>query len=163
MTHGNTATPTATFSELSKHPRHVIDRVERNLRVHITRRDGEDLFLSTISFEQQRQHTETIALRLLRALLRNPSPAAVTTLHEALPEVFGWLRHLSDGEKQQFARQLADALADATELDVYANLDRVISEWAATARILADPALTAQLTAPLPDLPENGFGEVPEP
>jgi len=34
---------------------------------------------------------------------------------------------------------------------MHPNLHRVIVEWRATARILANPELTAQLTSPLPD------------
>ncbi|MFF0292673.1 hypothetical protein ACFYST_01140 [Kitasatospora sp. NPDC004614] len=34
---------------------------------------------------------------------------------------------------------LVNATRDAVELDVHSNLHRVIVEWRATARILADP------------------------
>ncbi|MFD9688017.1 hypothetical protein ACFWXO_19920 [Kitasatospora sp. NPDC059088] len=46
------------------------------------------------------------------------------------------------------------------ELDVHANLHRVMAEWRATARILADPELTAELTRPLPG---DDHGEVVAP
>lgn len=54
-------------------------------------------------------------------------------------------------EVREFAVDLVRAGRDAAELDVHSNLHRVIVEWRATARILADPELTAQLTTPLPD------------
>jgi hypothetical protein len=75
----------------------------------------------------------------------------------ALPVVFPWVRHLNDEEKQQFVRDLVDATHDAIDLDVHATLHRVVVEWRATARILADPALTEQLTRALPD---EDHGEV---
>lgn len=65
-------------------------------------------------------------------------------------DVFPWVRHLNDEEKQQCVRDLAEAAHDATDPDVHAALHRVIVKWRATARILADPALTAQLTRELP-------------
>ncbi|MDT9692616.1 hypothetical protein Q5762_30660 [Streptomyces sp. P9(2023)] len=46
---------------------------------------------------------------------------------------------------------------DAVQADVHANLHRTVVEWRATARILADPALTETLTRALPD---EGHGEV---
>ncbi|MCD9880529.1 hypothetical protein [Streptomyces guryensis] len=45
-------------------------------------------------------------------------------------------------------------------MDVHVNLRRVVVEWRATARILADPELTAQLTRRLPD---QDHGEVTAP
>jgi hypothetical protein len=61
---------------------------------------------------------------------------------------------------REFVVDLVDAIRDAADLDVRSNLYRVIVEWRATARILADPELTAQLTAPLAD---EDHGEVPAP
>ncbi|MED7949331.1 hypothetical protein [Streptomyces sp. BE303] len=78
----------------------------------------------------------------------------------ALPEVFPWTRHLSAEEVREFVVNLMNATRDVVELDVHANLHRVIAEWRATARILADPTLSAQLTGPLPG---DDHGEVPVP
>ncbi|MGW2376080.1 MULTISPECIES: hypothetical protein [Kitasatospora] len=55
---------------------------------------------------------------------------------------------------------LVDATREAVELDVHANLHRVITEWRATAGILADPDLAAELTGPLPG---DDHGEVAAP
>lgn len=71
--------------------------------------------------------------------------------------MFPWVRHLSAAEVREFVVDLVNAGRDAAELDVHTNLHRVIVEWRATARILADPELTAQLTAPLPG---DDHGEV---
>jgi hypothetical protein len=79
---------------------------------------------------------------------------------QALPSVFLWVRHLSDDEVRQFVRELVDTTQDAVHLDVRANLHRVIVEWRATARILADRELTARLTRRLPD---EDHGEVVAP
>lgn len=55
---------------------------------------------------------------------------------------------------------IVHATHDAAEIEVHANLHRVIVEWRATARILADPELTAQLTRPWP---AEDHGEVAMP
>jgi hypothetical protein len=58
---------------------------------------------------------------------------------------------------REFVVDLVNATRDVVELDVHANLHRVIVEWRATARILADPELSARLTEPLPG---DDHGEV---
>jgi len=49
-------------------------------------------------------------------------------------------RHLSAEELKEFVGELIDATYDAAQLDVHGNLHRVVVEWRATARILADPS-----------------------
>jgi hypothetical protein len=99
-----------------------------------------------------------VTARLFSALIRSDVGAEAVLL--ALPEVFPWARHLSSDEIREFVVDLIDATRDAVELDVHANLHRAIVEWRATARILADPELTSQLTRTLPD---EDYGEVTAP
>ncbi|MDH6112151.1 hypothetical protein P3T36_006822 [Kitasatospora sp. MAP12-15] len=141
------STLTVSFSELSKNSKRVADAVERVQRIHVTRRDGEDLYLTTESYDRQREMTADVTASLFAALLGSDEGARAILL--ALPMVFPWTRHLSAEEVRELVVQLVDATRDVVELDVHANLHRVIVEWRATARILADPALTAQLTEPL--------------
>ncbi|MDH6218250.1 hypothetical protein [Streptomyces pseudovenezuelae] len=61
-------TPTVAFSELSKNSKRVADMLDRAQRVHITRRDGEDLHLPTARHDQQREETADSTARLLAAL-----------------------------------------------------------------------------------------------
>jgi hypothetical protein len=96
--------------------------------------------------------------RLLTALIGSDEGARALLL--ALPQVFPWVRHLSTAEVREFAAELMNAIRDVAEPDVHSNVHRVIVEWRATARILADPELTAQIAAPLPD---EDHGEVPAP
>ncbi|WP_445526699.1 prevent-host-death family protein [Streptomyces cyslabdanicus] len=152
------STPTVSFSELSKNSKRVADTLDRAQRVHITRRDGEDLYLTTARRDQQREETADITARLLGALIGTDGGARAIV--RALPTVFPWARHLSADELRQFVDELVDATYDAAQLDVHANLHRVVVEWRATARILADPDLTAQLTRRLPD---EDHGEVVAP
>lgn len=152
------STPTVAFSELSKNSKRVAETLDRSHRVHITRRDGEDLYLTTARHDRQREETADITARLLSALIR--SDTGERAILRALPSVFPWVRHLSAEELKQFVADLIGATHDVAQLDVHTNLHRVIVEWRATARILADPGLTAQLTRPLPD---EDHGEVTAP
>ncbi|MGW5972619.1 hypothetical protein [Streptomyces sp. NPDC055186] len=63
-------------------------------------------------------------------------------------------------ERKQFVAELLDAVHGTPRPGPCADLHRVVVEWRATARILADPGLTAQLTRRLPD---EDHGEVTEP
>lgn len=56
----------------------------------------------------------------------------------ALPDVFPWVRHLRASELEEFARELFAALTDAAELDVDTNVNEVVADWRATARVKAD-------------------------
>ncbi|MEU6552872.1 prevent-host-death family protein [Streptomyces sp. NPDC046915] len=152
------STPMVSFSELSKNSKRVAETLDRAQRVHITRRDGEDLYLTTARHDHQREETADITARLLAALIRSDDGGRA--ILRALPAVFPWVRHLSAEEMKQFVAELIDATHDVAQLDVHSNLHRVVVEWRATARILADPELTDQLTRRLPD---KDHGEVTEP
>ncbi|MGW2872354.1 prevent-host-death family protein [Kitasatospora sp. NPDC001225] len=150
-------TLTVSFSELSKNSKRVADTVERAQRVRVTRRDGEDLYLTTERHDRQREQTADVTARLLAALIGSDEGARAVL--PALPMVFPWVRHLSAEEIREFVVDLVDATRDVVELDVHTGLHRVIAEWRATARVLADPKLAAGLTGPLPG---DDHGEVVE-
>lgn len=152
------STLTVSFSDLSKNSKRVADTVEQAQRVHVTRRDGEDLYLTTERHDRQREETADVTARLFAALISSDEGARAVLL--ALPTLFPWVRHLSAEEVREFVVDLIDATRDVVEPDVHTNLHRVIVEWRATARILADPDLAAELTRPLPG---DDHGEVTEP
>jgi hypothetical protein len=147
--------PTVPFSDLSKHSRRVADTVERVQRVQVTRRDGEDLYLTTARHDRQREETADLTAHLLAALLSSEDGAQTVTA--ALSMVLPWTRYLSRGERRDLLADLVNATRDVVDLDLHSTLHRTIVEWRATARILADPELAAQLTGPLPD---EDHGEV---
>ncbi|MYW03307.1 prevent-host-death family protein [Streptomyces sp. SID3343] len=149
------STLTVAFSDLSKNSKRVAETVERAQRVHVTRRDGEDLYLTTERHDRQREETADVTSRLFAALIGSDEGARAVLL--ALPTVFPWVRHLSADEVREFVVDLVDATRDVAELDVHSTLHRVIVEWRATARILADPELAALLAEPLQD---EDHGEV---
>lgn len=149
------ATPTVPFSDLSKHSKRVADALDRVHRLYVKRRDGEDLYITTARHDREREETADVVSRLLAALVASEEGARV--VERSLPVVFPWVRHLSDGERQEFVRDIVGATRDVVDLDVHATLHRITAEWRATARILADPALAAQAAQPLPD---EDHGEV---
>ncbi|MEV6104131.1 prevent-host-death family protein [Streptomyces sp. NPDC051940] len=152
------ATPTVSFSELSRNSRHVAEVVDRNKRVQVTRRDGEDMYLTVARHDRQRDETAEVTARLLAALIASTEGARA--IRGALPAVFPWMRHLSADEVREFVADLIAATQDAVDLDVHANLHRTIVEWRATARILADPELAEEALRRLPD---EDHGEVTAP
>ncbi|MFD9688018.1 hypothetical protein ACFWXO_19925 [Kitasatospora sp. NPDC059088] len=72
------STPTVSFSDLSKNSKRVADTVERAQRVHVTRRDGEDLYLTTERHDRQREDTADVTARLFTALIGSDEGARRT-------------------------------------------------------------------------------------
>ena len=70
---------------------------------------------------------------------------------ELLSAVFPWTLNLSGEETRQFMADLIDAASGAAGRDVQADVHRIVTEWRSTARIIADPGLTEQLTQRLPE------------
>ncbi|MEU6537976.1 DUF6247 family protein [Streptomyces sp. NPDC047000] len=73
-------------------------------------------------------------------------PTPMVSSPELLSAVFPWSRHLSEEETRQFMADLVDAVSDAAERDVQADVHRVVTEWRATARTVADPGQPRQAT-----------------
>ncbi|WNM35903.1 hypothetical protein RKE30_38900 [Streptomyces sp. Li-HN-5-11] len=89
------------------------------------------------------------------------------TVPRTLPALFRWVRHLSAEESRRFVAELVDATQDAVQQEVPRRPPpgrrRVAGDGThprGTARILADPELTAELTRRLPD---EDHGEVTAP
>jgi hypothetical protein len=131
-----------TFSDLSRNPKTVADRARRLGRVRITHRDSPDFYLTSADRQEQRDENLATSVRIFAALMRQEAGTRVVML--ALPDVFPWVRHLTDRELEDFARELFAALTDAAELDVDTNVNEVVAGWRATARIKADKSQYAQ-------------------
>ncbi|MFI1459391.1 hypothetical protein [Nocardia carnea] len=101
-----------------------------------------------------RDESLSAASRLFLALLKHDRAAA--TLRLAVPDVFPWVRHLSEQELQDFTVELAEVLSDAAELDADSAVRETIAGWRATARIKADPAVRDAAQTPT----EGDFGPV---
>lgn len=131
-----------TFSDLSRNPKTVAERARSLGRLRITHRDSPDFYLTAADREERRDENLATSARIFEALMRQEAGTRVMLL--AIPDVFPWVRHLTDGELGDFAGELFAALTDAAELDVDANVNEVVAGWRATARIKADKNQYAQ-------------------
>lgn len=86
-----------------------------------------------------------------------PRPFGLTT--QAVPSAYPWTDVLPDDARDQLITDSVRAFQASAESDQWSVLTRVLHEWRSTAAIFADPALFAELTAPV----EGGFGLVPPP
>jgi hypothetical protein len=141
-----------TFSDLSRNPRAVAERARRLGRLRVTHRDAADTLPMAADREEERDENLVTASRLFAALTR--SQTGVREVASAIGEVFPWARHLSGGERAEFAGELIAALSDAAELLIDGNAREVIAGWRATARIKADKPQYARALEPA----EGDFG-----
>lgn len=145
---------TVSFSDLSRNPRAVAERAARTGRVRVTHRDAPDFYLSAASLEEQRDANLSTSSRMFLALMKHD--ASARSLLSAMPDVFPWIRHLTDEEVRAFTVELVGALSDAAELSVDNAAEQVIEGWRATARIKADPDEYRAAKRPV----EGDFGPV---
>lgn len=145
---------TVSFSDLSRNPRAVAERAARAGRVRVTHRDAPDFYLSAASLEEQRDANMSTSSRMFLALMKHD--ASARSLLSAMPDVFPWIRHLTDEEVRAFTVELIGALSDAAELSVDNAAQQVIEGWRATARIKADPDEYRAAKKPV----EGDFGPV---
>lgn len=61
----------------------------------------------------------------------------VRAVQHAMPAIFPWARHLTEGETREFLQDLSEASCAADDQDAEGRLHRVIADWRATAYILA--------------------------
>lgn len=134
-----------TFSDLSRNPRAVAERARRLGRLRVTHRDAADFYLTAADREREREENLLTASRMFAALSRSAEGARA--VKSAVAEVFPWARHLTAGERSDFASELMAALSDAAELGIDAGAREVIAGWRATARIKADKGQYARALA----------------
>ena len=134
MEHMGTATvqQTATFSDLLRSPKDVVGAAERG-EVTITRRDGEDLVLTTaVSARRNRDGL---------ALASNIIAAAVAVWPESFADrlrvPFPWMTFLSDEEQEMFATELVDLSRACAAVHQFDRLAIAIHAWQSTAEAYA--------------------------
>jgi len=133
-----TADDNVTFSDLSRHPKEVAERASRLGRVRVTHRDAVDFYLTVADSQDLRDESLTAASRLFLAMLRH-DPTAQALL-PAVPDVFPWVRHLTEKETRAFVVELVEVLSDAAELGADLRVRECLAGWRATSRIKADPS-----------------------
>ena len=148
------------FSELQLRGKATVERLRKTpgqwLRVR--RRDDEDLVLTTAARAELEHKASSATTQIFVALMQRD--AGVRDLvTDVLPEVFPWVAFLSRVEVQQFVVELVAILRAADSIDNPTPVVQVIESWRHTAEVIADPELSALLTADT----EDDFGAVPEP
>lgn len=135
-----------TFSDLSRRPKEVAERAAALGRVRVTHRDAVDFYLTAADKQDLRDESLVAATRLLLALLKHDQ--AVAAVMSAMPDVFPWVRHLSDREVGEFVQELVAVLADAADLGADLAVRETLAGWRATARIKADPTAYREAKEP---------------
>jgi hypothetical protein len=132
------------FSDLLRHPKQVTEDLEDS-DVLLRRRDEPDLRLSLADRDAGRAS----ALVALGHTLRNVAVHNPGALASALTEAFPWLEFLPPGDRKLFVDEFSRVTAASAELDNYAALSQLLSEWRATAEVHADPKLARRSKRPL--------------
>lgn len=139
----------ATFTELLQRPKATVARLNDTPRrgLRITRRDGEDLYLTTAERAEQVVDVVDSTTRMFVALMKS-DPAAVTTLTAVFPEAFPWVKFLPPAEVREFLVEFMETARAAADLGTVGPLLPLIAAWKSTAEIHADPELYHALTSP---------------
>jgi hypothetical protein len=129
-TKGETAT--ATFSELLRSPNDVAAAAEHG-SVTITRRDGQDLVLTTAQAAQNSRNGLRFAASIVAAAVVDSPTTFVQGLHTAFP----WMIFLSQEEQQQLADELVSLARGCAAVDRFQPLSAAVQGWEATAQAYA--------------------------
>ncbi|MEV8547237.1 hypothetical protein [Streptomyces sp. NBC_01261] len=139
----------ANFSELIQKPKDTVARMQQNTRkgLHLHRRDGEDLYLTTA--ERAAAVTEVVdsTTRLFVAMMKT-DPNAVAMLTRVFPEAFPWVRFLPEEDIRAFLVEFMETARAATDLGTLGPLIPLIAAWKSTAEVYADKDLLAALKQP---------------
>ncbi|WP_406638594.1 hypothetical protein [Amycolatopsis sp. WGS_07] len=130
--------PEVNLSELSLHPRRVVEQLEqspsRSVRIRRREKDKPDLLLVTAERAEQAAAAVSAAVAILVELMRRD---VETT--EVLPAAFPWARYLSAAETRAFAGELAETLERAESLGNPVPVAALVAKWKQTAEAHADP------------------------
>ncbi len=134
------------FSDLINKPRVTVEALTGSSArsVRLRRRDDVDLVLTTATRYDQDHAVITAAIRLFAAVLRDEE-LLQRLMAKALPEVFPWARFLPAEDVQEFLIELVETLQGADDLENFAPVAILITEWQHTAEVHADPELAAAL------------------
>ncbi|WP_037357103.1 hypothetical protein [Amycolatopsis orientalis] len=140
--------PEVNLSELSLHPRRVVEQLEgsptRSVRIRRREKDKTDLVLLTAERAEQAAAGFSTTVTLLVELFRRSAETAALAA-EALPAAFPWARYLSTEEVRTFVGELAETLERAESLGSPAPFAALVARWKQTAEAHADPELAAIL------------------
>ena len=132
------------FSEFLRQPNEVVAELEEH-DVLLRRRGAPALRLMRADREDARSE----ALQAVVRMLRNLAVQGQLGLGAALDAGFPWAVFLPSSDRARFALELTQALVACADLQNFAPVAQLLTEWRATAEIHADPALAARLRRPV--------------
>ena len=138
------STRSHTLSFVVKHTGKVLDEVQHS-DVLVTRRDGEDMMLSTARRDSAVRGGLDLSVRLLAQIMTDAelSAALLRSTEAALP----WLEWLTPQDRAEFLPEFVRTAKACGDTKYYAPLARLLDEWEASAQIAHDPELRDLLTA----------------
>lgn len=153
--------PEVNLSELSQHPRQVVDKlkhsVTRSVRIRQRDKDQQDLILVTADRAAQVIAGASATTKMFIELMKH-NGQAVTLATEVLPAAFPWVHYLPKADVQAFVVELMETLERADSLGNPAPVANLVAAWKHSAEIYADPELAKVLRQDAAD-----FGSVPAP
>ena len=148
-----------TLSELVQHSVDTIARLNESghRAIRLTRRDDEDLVLTTAARAEQDAEVVDGATRMLAAIVNDPVMKSRVGL-PAIRAAYPWVKFLPPEDLELFITELTETLPAAVDLGNLAPVAQLLSAWRSTAEVHADPEIAAALRGPTAD-----FGPVSEP
>ncbi len=138
------ATTTATVSDLSHKPAEVLDTVESK-DVLITRRDAEDVLVSTVT----RVSAERNSIAALIAVVQKTWRRTQSGLIPVMEGMYPWMASLPRADQKTFVHRYADVLAECAAHRDFQPLVILLSQWEYTASLHRDEKLMSALLAPI--------------
>ncbi|WP_322767149.1 hypothetical protein [Frankia sp. Cr1] len=136
------------YSDLLRQPKRVLAYIDEGVVVELARRDGPNLRVELADRAADVEEALALTARILRQTLHDD--AARPVLEAVITEVFPWIELLPVDEQAECISTLLRRLQASAEAGVLAPFTQLAHEWKQTAAIHADPALTADLSRPLP-------------
>jgi len=124
------STTTATFTDLLRHPKTVLESVESGF-LRITRRDAEDLVILRAHDLENLVEGIKLASQIMRAAAQSGDMA------DALSTLYAWTGEFNEHERVEFGHEIEKLVYSAAELGHYESLIRAIAEWKETAAAYA--------------------------
>jgi hypothetical protein len=133
-----------TVSDLSHRPAEVLGAVD-STDVLITRRDAEDVLVSTVA----RVDAERSSIASLLAVVQKTWHRTQNGLIQVLGHTYPWMRSLPKSDQKTFINRYADVLAECAAHRDFQPLVILLNQWEYTASIYRDGKLLEALLAPI--------------
>ncbi|MGH3853035.1 MAG: hypothetical protein ACRDR6_05965 [Pseudonocardiaceae bacterium] len=145
------------FTDLLREPSATVELLRDTRRLHLRRRNAEDLVLQSAERAAREDEVIDVFARLLAGFLHDADGALI--LRRILPQALPWVTFLPAKAVEKLVEELVATLQAAVSIDNLWPVSQLLVEWRHTAEIYADPPLH---TAATRELGDDG-GPVPHP